>query len=71
MPTPFPPRQAAPVEGSPVYKAEYEQAYAGYDVDQANALLDGLGLTERNSDGIRLREAEPYLQSYEIRLPAS
>jgi peptide/nickel transport system substrate-binding protein len=54
------PRQAAPVEGSPVYKQEYEQAYAAYDVDQANALLDGLGLTETNSDGFRLRpDGEP------------
>jgi peptide/nickel transport system substrate-binding protein len=50
------PRQAAPVESSPVYKAEYEQAYAAYDLDQANALLDGLGLTERDSNNIRLRE---------------
>src|SRR5690606_22133200 len=54
------PRQAAPVEGSPVFKQEYADAYAAYDVDQANALLDGLGLTETNSDGIRLRpDGEP------------
>jgi peptide/nickel transport system substrate-binding protein len=54
------PRQAAPVEGSPVFKPEYEQAYAAYDVDQANALLDGLGLTELDGNGIRLRaDGEP------------
>lgn len=49
------PRGSAPVPGSPVYKAEYEEAWAEYDPDQANALLDGLGLTERDADGYRLR----------------
>ncbi len=49
------PRQAAPVPGSPVFKTEYETAFADFDQEQANALLDGLGLTEKNGDGFRLR----------------
>lgn len=48
-------RAAAPVPGSPVYKAEYEQAWAAYDPEQANQLLDGLGLDKRDADGFRLR----------------
>lgn len=39
---------------SPLYKPEYAEAWAAHDPDQANALLDEVGLTERNSDGIRL-----------------
>lgn len=49
------PRGAAPIPGSPVYKQEYEEMWAEYDPDQANLLLDGLGLTERDNDGFRLR----------------
>jgi peptide/nickel transport system substrate-binding protein len=39
---------------SPLYKAEYTTKWADYDPDQANALLDEIGLTKRNKDGIRL-----------------
>ena len=39
---------------SPLYKPHYREAYASYDPDQANALLDEMGLTERRSDGTRL-----------------
>jgi peptide/nickel transport system substrate-binding protein len=39
---------------SPLYKAEYRQAWAEFDPATANAMLDEIGLTERNSDGIRL-----------------
>lgn len=39
---------------SPLYKAEYATNWADYDPDKANALLDEIGLTERNGDGIRL-----------------
>ena len=39
---------------SPLYKAEYTTKWADYDPDQANALLDEIGLTERDDDGIRL-----------------
>jgi len=39
---------------SPLYDESYRNAWAQYDLNQANALLDEVGLTERNSDGIRL-----------------
>ncbi len=39
---------------SPLFKDEYQTKWAQYDPDLANKLLDGLGLTQRNSDGIRL-----------------
>lgn len=42
------------MEGSPLYDAKRAQEYAAYDPDKANALLDGLGLTEKDSGGIRL-----------------
>lgn len=39
---------------SPLYKPEYANAYAIYDPDAANALLDEVGLVERNRHGIRI-----------------
>lgn len=39
---------------SPLYKKEYRDAWARFDLKQANELLDGLGLTERDSRGVRL-----------------
>ncbi|GAB4394338.1 MAG: ABC transporter substrate-binding protein [Kiloniellaceae bacterium] len=39
---------------SPLYKPEYRQAYAEFAPEKANALLDEIGLTERNGQGIRL-----------------
>ncbi len=39
---------------SPLYKEEYASAWATRDVEQANDLLDQLGLTERDKRGIRL-----------------
>jgi len=44
----------APLPESPLYREEYANAWAAYDPDQANALLDEIGLTERNSAGTRL-----------------
>lgn len=41
------------LEGSPLYKPQYAQAYAEYDPDKANALLDEIGL-KRGADGVRL-----------------
>jgi peptide/nickel transport system substrate-binding protein len=49
------PRQHSPVTGSPEFKAEYETYMIDYDPDQANALLDDMGLTERDGDDFRLR----------------
>jgi peptide/nickel transport system substrate-binding protein len=39
---------------SPLYKEELRQAYAGFDLDEANRLLDEIGLTERDDRGIRM-----------------
>jgi peptide/nickel transport system substrate-binding protein len=39
---------------SPLFKEEYQTKWTEYDPELANELLDGLGLTERNADGIRL-----------------
>jgi peptide/nickel transport system substrate-binding protein len=39
---------------SPLYKEEYRKKWAEFDLERANALLDEMGLTERNADGIRL-----------------
>ena len=39
---------------SELFKDEYQTKWAQYDPDLANKLLDGLGLTQRDSDGIRL-----------------
>lgn len=38
---------------SPFYKEENLRAWATFDLEQANALLDEMGLTERTKDGIR------------------
>jgi len=46
------PRQASIVRASPYYNIEWEQAYAEYDPERANQMLDEIGL-ERGSDGIR------------------
>ena len=42
------------LEESPLYKESYRTAWASYDPDAANALLDEIGLSERDGDGIRL-----------------
>jgi peptide/nickel transport system substrate-binding protein len=39
---------------SPLYKDEYANAYTNFDPDQANKLLDEMGLDKRGSDNIRL-----------------
>ena len=39
---------------SPLFKPEYRDTWAQFDLDQANALLDEIGLTERSADGLRL-----------------
>jgi len=40
--------------GFPLYKPEYQKAWAEFDVKTANRLLDELGLTKRNDDNMRL-----------------
>jgi len=39
---------------SPLYEPQYRSAWANFDVPEANRLLDLIGLTKRDSDGIRL-----------------
>ena len=48
-------RQAVPAPFHPYYPGdEYAFKYTELDLDTANSLLDGLGLTERDADGMRL-----------------
>jgi peptide/nickel transport system substrate-binding protein len=39
---------------SALYRTQYRADWAQYDLDQANALLDQVGLTNKDSDGMRL-----------------
>ena len=41
-------------DGSPLFKPEYRNAWAAFDLQDANAILDGLGLTQRDGRGVRL-----------------
>ena len=41
-------------EKSPLYEEAYRTSWARFDLDAANALLDEIGLVERNDEGIRL-----------------
>jgi peptide/nickel transport system substrate-binding protein len=40
--------------GCPLYREEYRNAWSQFDLDQANALLDEIGLSERDDRGVRL-----------------
>ncbi|MCC9076591.1 ABC transporter substrate-binding protein [Litorilinea aerophila] len=54
------PRQASLIPESPYFKEEHATRYAEHDPDRANQLLDEIGLTERDSEGFRLRpDGEP------------
>ena len=54
------PRQPSPFESTPFYNEELTNAALAFDPDKANEMLDALGLTEKNADGIRLRpDGEP------------
>ncbi len=44
--------QMSPMPASKYYKEEYGTAFADYDIDQANQLLDDMGL-KKGSDGMR------------------
>ncbi|MEM7024189.1 MAG: ABC transporter substrate-binding protein [Pseudomonadota bacterium] len=48
-------RQPVPAPNHPFYPGdEAAFRYTEHDIDQANALLDGIGLTERDGEGFRL-----------------
>lgn len=40
--------------GSPLYREKYRNAWAQFDLDRANDLLDEIGLTKRDHRGVRL-----------------
>ncbi len=48
------PHQGGAFADSPLYNETFSTQYLDYDPEAANGLLDGIGLTERNADGIRL-----------------
>jgi peptide/nickel transport system substrate-binding protein len=48
--------QLSPLPSSKYYKEKYGSAWAQYDVDQANKLLDEMGLDKKNAQGIRLKK---------------
>ena len=64
-------RQVAPKRESPFYNDAAAQNYVEYDPGKANALLDEMGLTRRNAEGIRLRPdgkpLEIVLETYSFR----
>jgi peptide/nickel transport system substrate-binding protein len=49
------PRQASFTPANPYFSEAWANHYAQYDPELANQLLDEMGLTERNDEGIRLR----------------
>ncbi|KKB12399.1 hypothetical protein VE25_07560 [Devosia geojensis] len=49
-------RQATVNESASFFEPRWAEHYVAYDPDAANALLDEIGLSERNADGVRLRE---------------
>jgi peptide/nickel transport system substrate-binding protein len=42
------------LQRSPLFRPDYRTAWSKYDVKAANALLDSLGLTQRDKTGLRL-----------------
>lgn len=55
------------IDGSPMFDAAFQSAYAGHDPALANRLLDAAGLAKRDWDGVRLlpdgRRAEITIES--------
>ena len=49
------PRQWTVLPTASFYKPEWAEAYAQYDPEEANRLLDEIGLTERDENGFRKR----------------
>jgi peptide/nickel transport system substrate-binding protein len=49
------PRQATLIPTVSFYKEEWGTAYAQYDPDQSNQILDEMGLDRKDADGYRLR----------------
>lgn len=49
------PLQLSPVSSSPLYREDLARAHTKFDRDKANRLLDEMGLTKRDRNGVRLR----------------
>ena len=49
------PRQYTVLDTSQYFEPEFATAYAEFDPDRANAMLDSMGLDKRDSQGFRLR----------------
>jgi peptide/nickel transport system substrate-binding protein len=49
------PRQATINESASIYKKEWGEAFAKFDLAQANKLLDEVGLDKKGAEGVRLR----------------
>jgi peptide/nickel transport system substrate-binding protein len=61
------PWHAGPIAESPMYHERYSTQYLEHDLDEANRLLDGLGLDKRNQEGIRLMASgRPLVLNVEI-----
>jgi peptide/nickel transport system substrate-binding protein len=48
-------RQSTVVSLSPYYEEEFAAKYAEYDPEEANSLLDEIGLSKKDAEGFRLR----------------
>lgn len=65
------PRQATVIPESPYFQQEFEDAWAQFDIETANTMLDELNLTERNAQGIRLMaDGRPLQISLDVAQPA-
>ena len=61
------PRQMTVIPDSRHFKPEYETAWADYDVDQANALLDEIGLAWNDDHSLRTwPDGSPMIISWDI-----
>ena len=64
------PSQSAPTPDSSFYEAWMTDYFAEYDPDQANALLDEMGLDQRDGDGYRLRpDGETLFINMQVAVP--
>ncbi|MEM7130128.1 MAG: ABC transporter substrate-binding protein [Chloroflexota bacterium] len=64
------PSQAAPPPSSQYYQDWMKDHFATYDPEQANALLDEIGLDERDADGFRLRpDGETLFLNLQVSVP--
>ena len=64
------PSQSAPTPDSSFYEAWMTNYFAEYDPDAANALLDEIGLNERDADGFRLRpDGETLFINMQVAVP--